>query len=161
MIVAADTTPLPYLAVLGEIEVLSRLFGEVLCPPEVLAECRHPHAPAALQRWAAELPRWLIVRDAPDMEVEGLRSLDAGEAAVIRLALHLRADAVLMDERKGRRIATAAGLVVTGSLAILAEAAVQGWLDFDSTVERLRSTTNFRVADAVVAQVRARIFGGA
>lgn len=103
MIVAADTTPLPCLAVLGEIEVLSRLFGEVSCPLEVLAECRHPHAPAALQRWAAEFPPWLIVRDAPVMEVEGVQSLDPGEAAVIRLALHLRADVVLMDERKGER----------------------------------------------------------
>jgi predicted nucleic acid-binding protein len=36
MIVVSDTTPLRYLAVLGLLDLLPRLFGEVHCPAAVL-----------------------------------------------------------------------------------------------------------------------------
>ena len=51
-------------------------------------------------------------------------------------------------------MAAAAGLAVAGTLAIIAEAANRGLLNFDSTVYELRSSTNFRVSDAVVSQIR-------
>lgn len=47
MIVVSDTTPLRYLAVLGYLELLPRLFGSVYCPDAVMRECRHPRAPSA------------------------------------------------------------------------------------------------------------------
>lgn len=156
MIVVSDTTVLHYLAALGELEVLPRLFGSVVCPPEVLAECRHPHAPHRLQQWAASIPPWLAIQDAPPMDVDAW-GLDAGEAAAIRLALHLNAGLILMDERKGRRLATTFGLTVAGVLSVLAEGATHGWLDFDSAVRLLRETTNFRISEVVIAQVRARL----
>lgn len=41
MTVVSDTSPLRYLAALGGLEWLNHLFGEIACPPEVMAECRH------------------------------------------------------------------------------------------------------------------------
>lgn len=49
-------------------------------------------------------------------------SLDVGEAAVIQLAIERKADIVCIDERKGRRVALAAGLSVVGSLGLLGKA---------------------------------------
>jgi predicted nucleic acid-binding protein len=54
---------------------------------------------------------WLIVATAKDQSrVQELRKdLDAGEAEAIVLALERRADLLLVDERRGRRTATAVG----------------------------------------------------
>lgn len=66
--------------------------------------------------------------------------LDAGEASVIALAAELRV-AVLMDERKGRRIASLAyGLPVIGTGRLLLEAKERGFLGaIRPLMERMRS----------------------
>jgi len=49
-------------------------------------------------------------------------ALDAGEAAVIQLALERGIATVCIDEWRGRRAARACGLAVTGSLGLLVRA---------------------------------------
>lgn len=51
-----------------------------------------------------------------------IASLDAGEAAVIQLALEQNIETVCIDELKGRRAANAVGLNVVGSLGLLGKA---------------------------------------
>jgi predicted nucleic acid-binding protein len=96
MIVITDTTALRYLAVLGELEILPRLFGEIVCPLEVLAECGHASAPEVLRSWGADPPDWLKPGKAghPDERVSDLGS---GEAAAIMLALERRTDLLVID----------------------------------------------------------------
>jgi predicted nucleic acid-binding protein len=48
-IVVADTGPLNYLHIIGQLEILPALYGEVLVPPAVLREMMHPHAPPGLR----------------------------------------------------------------------------------------------------------------
>jgi predicted nucleic acid-binding protein len=58
-----------------------------------------------------------------------LSELDHGEAAVIHIARQRRISNVLIDERKGRRVAELVyGLSVKGSAAILLEAKRRGLL---------------------------------
>ncbi len=56
MIAVADTSPLCYLILIGEIELLPRLFAHVLLPEAVRAELLHADAPAAVRAWASKLP---------------------------------------------------------------------------------------------------------
>ncbi len=42
MIVVSDTSPLNYLVLIGAIDVLPKLFGEVYAPPAVIQEFQHP-----------------------------------------------------------------------------------------------------------------------
>ena len=52
--------------------------------------------------------------------------MDKGEAEAIALAVELKADYLLMDERNGRLAARQAGLPVTGVLGILLKAKLEG-----------------------------------
>lgn len=90
--------------------------------------------------------------------MQGLQSavlggLDAGEAAAIQLARQEHADLLLIDERKGARIAQLQGLEVTGKLGVLLQGARRGLLDLDTALLALQSS-DFRYTPELFAQVR-------
>ena len=45
MVVVADTSPINYLVLIAQIDILARLYTRILIPPAVLAELKHPLAP--------------------------------------------------------------------------------------------------------------------
>jgi len=145
----SDASPLCYLALIGEIDVLPGLFDEVAAPTAVIAELLHEDAPAPVRAWAGSLPRWMSVRDNPGDPATGLEKLQAGERNAIQLAESIPSDLILLDEKSARRVATERGLRVTGTLGILGEAAIRGWLDLANAIDRLRMT-NFRYSPALL-----------
>ena len=56
MIVVCDTSPVNYLVLIGEIDLLPQLFTTVVLPVGVLAELQHPRTPPQVASWACELP---------------------------------------------------------------------------------------------------------
>jgi predicted nucleic acid-binding protein len=70
------------------------------------------------------------------------------------VALELRADAVLMDDRPGRLAAEARGLFVSGTLSVLLQASRTGLLDFEHTLDDLKRL-GFRMSSEVVQAMRA------
>ncbi len=141
MIVIADTGPINYLILIGEIEVLPGLYHRVTIPPSVCEELCHSSAPAPVRTWMVQPPEWLEVVapiHSPDAE---LSHLDAGERDAILLAEELRADQIVIDEMRGRREAQRRHIPFTGTLGVLAAGAAQGLLDLRSAVDRLRQTS--------------------
>jgi predicted nucleic acid-binding protein len=61
MIVVADTSPLNYLVLLGHIEILAKIYAEVMVPQAVLEELQDSDAPADVRAWFSVPPRWLQV----------------------------------------------------------------------------------------------------
>lgn len=111
MLVISDTSPLTALLLTRREMLLRQIFHRVVIPAAVERELLRAHA---------ALPSWIEViapRTIPLSIAEA--GLDPGETEAIALALELHPDAVLMDERLGRRPATRHGLVVTGLLGFL------------------------------------------
>ncbi len=149
MIVVADASPVCYLVLIGEVDVLPRLFTRIFLPEAVLGELKAGGAPPGVQNWAAQLPSWVSVKAVGASSVVGLERLQAGECEVILLAQDLKADLVLLDEKSARKVALARGLRVTGLLGVLAEAATHGFVDLPDAVGRLKRTS-FRYSPALL-----------
>jgi predicted nucleic acid-binding protein len=111
------------------LELLAALYKQVLIPPAVLAELSASRDDFPAIDIAA-VP-WLIL-GAPknqDRVLELRDYLDAGEAEAIVPAVERQAELLLVDERRGRRIAAALGLRITGLLGVLAEAKRAGLIE--------------------------------
>ena len=148
MIVVADTSPLCYLILIGEIDVLPKLYSHVLAPSAVISELLHEDAPAAVRNWAADLPSWISARENPVGMTAGMEKLQAGEQAAILLAESAAADMILLDEKSARRVAADRGLQIAGMLGVLGEAAARGIVDLEAVIDRLRKTS-FRYSPAL------------
>ena len=148
MIVVSDTSPLNYLVLIEEVEVLPAIVGRVVVPPAVVEELQAPGA-GCRQAWIAAPPSWLEVRN-PESSRARL-TLGRGEREAICLASELSA-LCLIDDRKARREAERMGVRVTGLLGILAEARDQGLIDAEVIVERL-TMTSFRASRDLIAAV--------
>ena len=141
-LVVADTGPLHYLVLTGDIELLPKLFERVLVPQVVRDELANAEAPQAVRDWIARAPGGLDVRPAhPGADDVAVAKLDDGERAAIALALAVKAELVLMDDREGVGIARGRGLAVTGTLGVLDLAARRGLIDLAAAFERLKTTT--------------------
>ncbi len=120
LIVVSDTSSILNLAAVDKLYLLRDLFAEIIVPPAVRQE---------LSRKGIQLdPSWTrVVAPQDQNEVVRLRDqLDPGEAEAIVVAGELRATLLLLDERRGRRIAIERGLKVTGLLGVLARAKTRG-----------------------------------
>jgi predicted nucleic acid-binding protein len=149
--VVSNTSPLNYLILINQIDLLRQLYGRVLIPSSVLDEIRAPETPEAVRTWAAGLPDWVEISAAPAADA-GLSRLHAGERDAISLALAMNAGAVLIDERHGRQEAEARGLKVIGTLGALAAAHEQGLVDLLAAIDSLRQTT-FHVSPKLLASI--------
>ena len=81
--------------------------------------------------------------------------LDPGETEAIVLAETLRADLLLMDDRKAVDAARARGLTVVGTLGLLVRGAQAGLTDA-TALDRLRAT-NFRAQERLFQDTAERI----
>ena len=142
-LVVADTGPLRYLVQIDQVELLPRLFEKIFIPSVVRDELRHPSAPEPVRNWINSELDWLEVVEVSSSDDESLTALDDGEKAAIGLALSLRADLILVDDRRGAAAARNKGFEVTGTLGILDLAARRGMIDLGAAFKRLK-TTNFR-----------------
>lgn len=149
MIAVADASPLCYLVLIGQIELLPKLFLHVAVPHAVITELLHEDAPEAVRTWASNLPGWIGVEENPLSAATGLEKLQGGEQAAILLAESMQADIILLDEKAARGVATNRGLRVTGLLGVLGEAATRGLVDLAPAIDKLR-TTSFRSSPALL-----------
>ncbi len=134
---------------IGEIDILGQLYGQVLIPEIVQKELADTRSPDIVQTWIQIPPKWLIIQRVSILSDDNLNILDPGERDAIILAEQQKAHLVIIDDLLGRRIAQSRGLRVTGLLGVLDEAARQNLLNFPSVIAKLQKTT-FRASSKLI-----------
>ena len=157
-VVVADTSPLNYLALIGQIDVLRALYLRVLVPPEVFAELGCGSAPPQVLDWIHSQPEWLEVRAARDDRNDAaLKQIGPGERAAILLSQEELDVLLLIDDAAGRAEANRRGIRTTGTLGVLRAAALRELLDLPAALTRL-AATNFRVSPDLIEELLAEDF---
>lgn len=121
--IVIDTGPLVALARTSVLDVIGTLPLAFVCPSEVRTELDEG---AKAGHVTVDVPWLQVVSLAAPIDPVSRAALDAGEAAVIQLAIEQAIPIVCIDDRKGRRAALAIGLRITGSLGLLARARTLG-----------------------------------
>ena len=120
MKVIVDASPLISLALIGRLNLLFELFDEIIVPSSVY----HEVVSQGMGRVASSEIReaeWIRVQTPAASSNIGpvLLGLDQGEMDVLLLALEVKPDWVVIDERLGRRAAQTLRLPVKGTIGIL------------------------------------------
>ncbi len=137
MFVVADTSPLNYLVLLEEIDLLPAIYEQIAIPPAVFHELNHPKTPPSVFKWASQLPGWCSVRAPESVPDDILSFLDPGERDAIQLALDFGFDTLWIDGIKGRKEAQRRGLQVVGTISVIEAASQLGLVEFRPALERL------------------------
>lgn len=155
MIAVSNTTPLIGLAIVGQFELLRRLFGQITISEAVFAEAvmfGREQGGAKHEIASADWIKVVAVRDQLAVDVL-LDELDRGEAETIVLARELKADWVLMDEKKGRRKLFEMNLRTVGTVGLLLKGKQIGFLfEVRPYLEKLRQQ-GFSLSQIVIESV--------
>ena len=154
-VAVADAAPLIAFGRVGQLALLPRVFGDVLVPETVAAECLVPGMPGAPQIAQAFEAGQLVRHADVGSDPSAFPQLDAGESAAIHLALQTPA-VLLIDERLGRLVARRLGLDVVGSLGVLIASKRLGFIDSMSEVVQQMRNNGYFIADALVREALQR-----
>ncbi len=157
MPVVSNTSPVLNLAIIDQLSLLRQQFEEIWIPSAVLEEMRvEEDLPGSQAVRDAMEAGWLRVEEVKDRSLVQVlqRDLDKGEAEAVALALQMKAEWTLLDEREGRRVAKSLGLKVTGVLGILLRAWREGELpSLRRAMEELREKAGFRIGAELFADL--------
>ncbi|MBK8565336.1 MAG: DUF3368 domain-containing protein [Saprospiraceae bacterium] len=157
MVVVSDTTCLSALARIGELDILQKLFHEVIIPEKVLEEL------LALSAFGLDIAifkslNWLKVQSPTPVpllsDLLNNSSIDPGEAYAIALAIELKADWLILDDMNARLVATKLNLNITGLGGVLIQAKSFGIISIVKPVlDRCIIQANFRLAANVYQKI--------
>lgn len=154
MNIVCNSGPLIALGGIGQLHLLQHLFATVSIPIEVYQECL-AGGMSQTGREAIQEAIWLQVVDLgspPDPLLTAL--LDLGESRAIELAVKRKADALLMDESRGRRVARSIyALPVVGTGRVLIEAKRRGLLPTVAPVVSAIRAHGYWLSDRIVAEI--------
>ena len=157
MPIVSNTSPLLNLAIVDHLSLMHEQFGEILIPQAVFEELRVEEGLPGSQSILEAIEKgWLEVKEAKDqIFVKVLRAdLDKGEAEALALALQVKAERVILDEREGRRVAKSLGLKVIGVLGVLLRAQREGKLQsLKSAMDDLRKKAGFHISSDLYSYV--------
>ena len=155
MIVVSNTSPILNLAVIGRQDLIESLYKKVFIPQEVAEELS---AILPEQFGRKELQKLNYIETLSVTKRELVNSLvvelDIGEAEAIALALEIKANLILLDERRGRKVASRFGLRFIGLLGMLVEAKHKGYIaSLKPVLNELIAKAGFWISDQLYLRV--------
>jgi uncharacterized protein len=141
-IIISDTSSLIALDRINKTEILKQTFTFIFTTPEVRNEF-------------GNLPSWVIIKEVSDRSKQKQleNSVDKGEASTIALALEIKNSVLLIDEKKGRKLAKSLDIKIIGTLKALLIAKERGVIsEIKPLLEELRSQ-KFRFSKLLLNEV--------
>jgi len=129
MLVVSNSSPIMNLAAIGQLDLLEKLYSKISIAQAVYTEIalQGVGMPGSNEVQSFSWIETKIVKDRAKVLLLQT-DLDIGESETIVLAMELRTDLLLMDERLGRAKAASLGLKYIGVLGILIEAKKLGYI---------------------------------
>jgi predicted nucleic acid-binding protein len=133
--IIADSSCLILLDKIEELELLKHLFGKVIIT-SIIAE-----------EFGVALPDWILIKDAENKNYQNILelSLDKGEASAIALAVEQTDCLLILDDQKARKLAAELKLKYTGTIALLVEAKLKGYIKSVHPILNKIRKTNFHL----------------
>lgn len=156
MTVVADASPLIFLGKIRQLALIRRVLGEDIVVPQQIRE--EVLAPPLDRAESVELHRFLAAArvervDSPRDFAAGMSRVDN---AAMTLAVRLKADLLLTDDRTVRRLATVEGVRALGTLGVLLLALRRGLVDRAEVrrlIDDLVGSHGFRIGVELYAAV--------
>lgn len=145
-IIITDTSCFITLEKIGAFEILHQVFKNVATTPEIEEE------------FGSKLPGWIEIRSVKDLALQEVfkETVDPGEASAIALAMETSNAILIIDDLKGRKLASRMALSFMGTLGLLVKAKEYGViLAVRPYIEKIQAT-DFRISPALVNLVLER-----
>ncbi len=138
-VIVADTSCLILYDKIGQLAILTKTFPELFVTKEVADE------------FGKELPDQVLIREVTDKRsyLKWAENLGKGEASSITLALENEGSLLIIDEKKGRKVAETLKIEIIGSLGVLIKAKEKGVIQSVEEILKLIDQTDFRISDAI------------
>ena len=119
IVVISDASCLIALEKIKQLDLLRKLFQQVVTTQTVQEE------------FGKELPEWIRIDEIQNtdkiLELESV--LDKGEASAIALAIETENSQLIIDEKKGRKVAQSLNIEIMGTLRLIQMAKQQGIIE--------------------------------
>ena len=142
-IIISDTSSLILFDKIGEIELLNKVYGNIITTPEIADE------------FGESLPNWILITPVKDKKYQEFleTQIDWGEASALALAKETDNALLLLDDLKARKLASKLKLKCTGSLGVINKAKQLGIIRHVKPLIDKILLTDFRIADNIVFEI--------
>lgn len=142
-IVISDTSCLIIFSKIGHLDLLQKVYDNVLTTPEVA------------QEFSENLPDWIIVKEVRDKKYQKFleTQVDCGEASAIALAMEIDNPLLLLDDLKARKLAEKLNLRFTGTLGVITKAKKIGVIVSVKPIIDTLLLTDFRISENILEEL--------
>jgi predicted nucleic acid-binding protein len=140
--IISDTSCFIILTNIGELELLHKVYGEIITSIDIATE------------YGESLPDWVVIRTVTDTYKQQLLELqiDKGESSAIALALEIPNSTVILDDYKARKIASRLGITYTGTIGVIIKAKLNGIIPTIKPILEKIKQTDFRLSIEIEIQ---------
>jgi predicted nucleic acid-binding protein len=137
--IIADTSCLISLSNTKSLYVLEKVFSEIYITQEIKAEFNE------------KLPKWIkVISVNKEKLIKFSKMLDIGEASAIALAIENPNSTLILDDRKGRKIAQKYNIEIIGTIGLLLKAEKSGAIKDAFPIIMQMINNGFRISSAVL-----------
>ncbi len=134
--IISDTSCFIILTNIGELELLHKVYGQIITTPEIAEE------------FGETIPEWVEIVSATDKYRQQIleMQIDKGESSALALALEIPNSTVILDDYKARKIAEQLGLTYTGTIGVIIKAKLTGIIASIKPLLQKIKQTDFRLS---------------